>query len=99
MKYFCCLCLSVSCFAKDLGVVAETFPVKEESLIAFFQKKAAEFDMGKYVEEMKEYVQNPTPIEGIDMAREARVFFFDPTHVVENDVILPDGKILARKGD
>ena len=101
MKYLCCVLLAASCFAKDLGVCAETFPVAEESLIAFFQKQAnaTQFDMNKYTEEMAEYVQNPTPIEGIDIARETRVFFFDPTHAVEKDVILPNGHILAKKGD
>ena len=52
MKYLCLILLAGSIFAKDLGVKAEIFPIAEESLVSFFQKRAAEtkFDMKKYSE-------------------------------------------------
>jgi conjugal transfer pilus assembly protein TraW len=44
-------------------------------------------------------MREPPPVEGIVPASERRTRWFDPSWVAERDVTLPDGTVLARRGD
>lgn len=96
------LMIPVLANGKDLGNYGQVFPVKEEGFTVMIERKLKTIDMGKQQEKMqqvaKDRVLNPAVVPGIEKAEESRVFYFDPTYVVEEDIKLPCGKILHRAG-
>lgn len=59
-------------------------------------------DMSKEQEKMmaivRDRVNNPKVVEGIKPAIKARVFHFDPTYTLDQDAVLPCGKVLHKAG-
>lgn len=94
--------LGTRAFAVDLGQKAQIFPVKEEAFSVMIKRKLENIDMEKHKEFMREKtkdrVENPIPVAGIVPAKESRVFHYDPTYTLDEDVILPCGKVLYRAG-
>lgn len=43
-------------------------------------------------------IERPKPVEGISKATETRVFYYDPTYVVQGDIKDHQGKIIHSKG-
>ena len=75
--------LSFHAVAKDFGIVAEVFPVKEESLIVVLRRNLSEGAFAKKKEAIREMIRekakHPVPIPGITLATEYRAFYLDPT--------------------
>ena len=46
----------------------------------------------------RDKIENPAPIKGISAATEERTFYFDPTYILDKDVVLPNGNILHKAG-
>lgn len=46
----------------------------------------------------KEVVENPPPLPLIKKAEETRTFHFDPTYVLKQDILLPNGQVLHKAG-
>lgn len=88
--------------AKDLGKMGQTFEIKEEPFIEMMKRRAKGIDMEKEKEKMqklaKERVENPMPVAGISPATEDRTIYFDPTYTLDQDAVLPCGKILHKAG-
>lgn len=88
--------------AKDLGKIGQTFKIKEEPFIEMMKRKLEGIDMEKEQEKMqklaRDRVENPVPVFGISGATEDRTFYFDPTYTLDQDAVLPCGKILHRAG-
>lgn len=89
-------------YAVDIGVVGQTFNIAEESFIAMLKKRLDKVDIAaeqkKMQEQAKYRVENPVAVSGITKATKDRIFYFDPTYVLEKDAILPCGKILHKAG-
>lgn len=94
------ICESV--FAADLGKMGQTFKIMEEPFVEMMKRKLESVDMEKEKKKMQELardrVENPVPVFGISEATEDRTFYFDPTYTLDQDAVLPCGKILHRAG-
>ncbi len=88
--------------ANDLGKLGNTFKIEEEAFTLMMKRKLAEIDMEAEREKMQKIaidrVENPTPVIGITGAGENRTFYFDPTYTLDEDAVLPCGKILHKAG-
>lgn len=93
-------------FAQDLGDIGETVEIIERPLDVVIRERisalqeAGEFDRinQRLKRRVKKYVSRPTPVEGLGQARENRSYFFDPSVVLDTDVVDAKGNILHRKG-
>ena len=88
--------------ANDLGKLGNTFRIEEEAFIQMMKRKLAEIDMEAAREKMQKIaidrVENPVPVIGITVVTENRTFYFDPTYTLDEDAVLPCGKILHKAG-
>ena len=92
--------------AADLGVRGATWPVAEPDLLEQIETRLAAMqrsgEMARIEREARSRAQwrleQPEPVPGIAPAREARSRLFDPAIVVERDIRLPDGTLIAAAG-
>jgi conjugal transfer pilus assembly protein TraW len=89
-------------FAVDLEKRGMTFGVKEEGFVAMMIRKLKNLDLEKENEKMqalaRNRVENPVAVDGIKPATKDRSFYYDPTYTLEEDVVLPCGKVLYKAG-
>lgn len=94
------------CFAHDFGKVGETFSIDEEDFLKFIQARALSFANGQQwgqmqkdtVEKTKRYLDRPTPVSLITAANQNRNFVFDPSIILDHDVLNASGQFIAKKG-
>jgi conjugal transfer pilus assembly protein TraW len=99
-------CLLNSAQAKNFGVHGTIYPIEEQDPIALIQQKLKEMEKRGELEQhnkklqkkTKEAVERPKPAQGITKAKKSRIFYFDPTYVVKEDIRDHIGKIIYFKG-
>ena len=88
--------------ARDLGKVGNSFRIEEEAFVVMMKRKLAEIDIQqerkKMERQVRERVENPVPVAGLSRATEDRTFYFDPTYILDEDAVLPCGKVLHKAG-
>ena len=88
--------------AKDFGVKGHTHNIAETPFLQMVAARLQNVDLVKERQKMemiaKDRIQNPRPVEGRTAATKDSAFFFDPTYVLDEDVILPCGKVLYKAG-
>ena len=92
--------------AADLGVRGATWPVAEPDLLAQIEARLGAMQRsGEFARIERDArsrarlrLEEPDPVPGIAPAREARSRLFDPSIVVERDIRLPDGTLIAASG-
>ena len=92
--------------AADLGVRGATWPVAEPDLLEQIEVRLLEMqrsgELGRLETQARERararLEEPDPVAGIAPAQEARSRLFDPAIVVERDIRLPDGRLIAAAG-
>ena len=88
--------------AKDFGTKGHTYQIIEQPFLRMIDERLQKVDMKKEQEKMtvivKDRVLNPKAVEGLLPATKSRVFYFDPTYTLEEDAVLPCGKILHKAG-
>ena len=88
--------------ANDLGKLGNTFRIEDEAFTLMMKRKLAEIDMEAAREKMQKIaidrVEKPAPVIGITVVTENRTFYFDPTYTLDEDAVLPCGKILHKAG-
>lgn len=93
---------TLSVNAKDFGTKGHTHAIKEQPFLQMLHERLQGVDMEKERQKMeevaKERIHNPTAIENIKSAKRSRVFYYDPTYVLDEDAILPCGKVLHKTG-
>ena len=93
---------TLQAFAKDFGVRGHTYQIIEQPFLRMIDERLQKVDMKKEQEKMtaivKDRVLNPKAVEGLLPATKSRVFYFDPTYTLEEDAVLPCGKILHKAG-
>ena len=93
-------------FAADLGVRGATWPIAEPDLLEQIEARLSAMqrsgEMARIEREARSRararLEEPVPVPGIAPAREARSRWFDPAIVVERDIRLPDGTLIAAAG-
>lgn len=95
-------CTPRQTLAIDFGKRAATFTIKEEGFIAMILRKLEAVDMEaskrKMQETARQRIEHPAPVEGIMPAVRNREFYWDPTYTLDEDAVLPCGKVLHRAG-
>ena len=89
-------------YARDFGKQGTSFEIKEEGFIAMIKRKLAGLNLEEQEQKMealvKQKVEEPTPITGITRTKKQTSHSFDPSYVLDQDVYLPDGKLLYARG-
>lgn len=89
-------------FAKDFGTRGHSYQITEQEFLQMIAERLNKIDMQKEQEKMqrvvRDRVKNPRAIEAVKPTTVTRSFYFDPTYTLDQDVLLPCGKILHRAG-
>ncbi len=102
----CAVLLQVPAPAKDLGVRGETWAIAEPDLLAALEARLVELERSGALaaiedearERVRVRIEAPEPVAGIAPATEHRTRLVDPSVVLDRDVRLPDGTVLAAAG-
>ena len=92
--------------ARDLGVLGETWRIAEADLLEQIEQQLAELERSgeraRLDEEAKararERLEEPEPVPGIQPARVSRTWLFDPAITVQENILGPDGTMIAAAG-
>ncbi|MBX9620670.1 MAG: type-F conjugative transfer system protein TraW [Alphaproteobacteria bacterium] len=95
-----------ACNAKDFGVHGKIAPIEEEDPIVLIQSKLRIMEERGELErhnhdlqkKTRAAIERPKPVEGISKAKESRIFYYDPTYIVPEDLKDHSGKIIHPKG-
>ena len=92
-------------YAQDYGNHGHVFPIIEESLIEYLEKRIQSLtqqereDISHKVQEhYKKTLLNPNPVKNIKRALTHAVHYFDPKIVAKQDIQDAQGKIIVEKG-
>lgn len=83
----------------DLGQWGKTVAVAERDLIEVMQERLAKVDLEAMKEKAIARYWAKQKFLVLPKAKEEKVFYLDATYEVQEDFILPDGKVIARKGE
>ena len=92
--------------AKDLGVRGETWAIAEPDLLQVLEARLHELEQSGAMAAIEEEararvrarIEVPEPVAGIAPATELRSRLVDPSVILDRDVRLPDGTLLAAAG-
>ena len=92
--------------AKDLGVRGETWAIAEPDLLDVIEARLVELERsgtlaaleGEARERARARIEEPPAVPGIVPATARRTRTVDPSVVLDRDILLPDGMVLAAAG-
>ena len=92
--------------ARDLGVRGATWPVAEPDLLADIEARLSGMERSGELarlgdeawERARRSLEEPAPVPGIVPATERRAREFDPAIVVAEDILGPNGEVIAEAG-
>ena len=102
----CAVLLQAPAAAKDLGVRGETWSIAEPDLLDVIEARLVDLEQsgalaaieGEARERARARIEKPPAVTWIAPATERRTRLVDPAVVIEHDVRLPDGTLLAAAG-
>lgn len=97
--------LSVTCCAKNLGVIGRSFPVAEKSFLTliyerldkFSDKEALEVIQNKWIQQVENHVIRPTPVRLIRINK-TTTHFYTPTVTLKNSIKDANGTPIIASG-
>jgi conjugal transfer pilus assembly protein TraW len=92
--------------ADDLGFVGPTYDIAEPDLLEVIQSRLYQMEeSGELAKKQDEYrgrvvgaIEKPKPVTGIKATAVKRIFYYDPTMVLDHDIRGGDGSILFARG-
>ena len=92
--------------AKDCGTHGIIYPIEEEDPIKLIQQKlkvlkeSGEMERHNRILQKKTIaaVKRPKPVEGITRATKSRIFYYDPSYIVKEDIADHQGRVFIKKG-
>ena len=92
--------------AEDLGKIGPTYPIAERHLLdhimARLREKERTGELKKFeqlaTERATQSVANPKPIPGLSRVETARTYYFDPTFVLDRNVVDENGALMFPAG-
>lgn len=92
--------------SKDFGIHGKIASIKEEDTLVLIQQKLRRMEERGELErhnieiqkKTKESIERPKPVEGISKAIKNRVFYYDPTYIVPEDLRNHKGEVFVSKG-
>ncbi len=99
------LCGSAA-MTKDLGQYGPAYPVIEDNLKQTLIEKAFQMEQSGELEMMqddmkkqtKNYLENPTPVKGVNKTQKERTFYVDPSIILDEHIVDTKGNVLVAKG-
>lgn len=104
--FFLYLVQPITLHAKDMGSHGVVYPIDEQDPIALIQNKLRSMEDSGDLERHRQDLQNKTKaaierpklVEGIAKAHTSRVFYYNPTYIVTEDIKDHRRHILYKKG-
>lgn len=101
-----CAFITKATYANDLGVMGETYPILEMDFLDFIQSRIEQVQkngqwqalQNRATQSAISYRNRPPRVAGITRARETKNWKYDPSIVLDHDVISPDRKMIAAAG-
>ena len=88
--------------AKDFGVEGHLWEIAEEDILEYIEKKLKVVDVEKLKEEMidktKKRVEEPEEVSGIGTSSSERIYYYDPSYIVPEDIYDQNGNLLYKAG-
>ncbi len=104
--FLLCLGSPVTLQAKDFGVRGKIASIEEQDPIVLIQSKLKTMEERGELEQhnrelqkkTKAAIERPKPVEGLSKAKETRIFYYDPTYIISEDLKDHTGQIFYKKG-
>jgi conjugal transfer pilus assembly protein TraW len=104
--FLLCLGSPVTLQAKDFGVQGKIASIEEQDPIVLIQSKLKTMEERGELEQhnrelqkkTKAAIERPKSVEGIFKAKESRIFYYDPTYIVPEDLKDHQGRTIHSKG-
>lgn len=88
--------------AKDFGVLAHTYEIKEQDIVEYIKQRLQKIDLDALNQEMRqkveEGIERPKPVVGITNTKEERTWIYDPTFVLQEAIYDAKGNLIYPKG-
>ncbi len=92
--------------AHDFGIRGKIAPITEEDPILLIQNKLKTMETRGELEhhnlelqkKTRAAIERPKPVEGVTNAQKDRIFYYDPTYIVQEDLKDHQGRIFYKKG-
>lgn len=88
--------------AVDFGTRGRVYEIEEQAFLEMIDQRLSAVDQDRIRQEMgeraKARAKEPLPVEGLELTEEGRVFYFDPSYVLEQDIYLPNRKLFYKAG-
>ena len=97
----CFLITSIS-EAKDFGIEGHSFKIIEADILKVIEQRLSEMDLEKLNQQMQEatkaYVERPKEATGIVKALVSKVFYYDPSYQLKEDIYDHNHNLIYPKG-
>lgn len=80
----------------NLGIVGETYPVKESDIVEEIRKKAPRIKDNALLQRLKTY--KPASLHALPPATTDRTFLVDMSYTLDRDLVDADGRIIYPRG-
>lgn len=88
--------------AVDFGTRGRIYTIEEQAFLQMIDERLKGVDQDKIRQEMqeraKQKAKEPLAVEEVEPATEDRVFYFDPSYVLEKDIYLPNKDLFYKAG-
>jgi conjugal transfer pilus assembly protein TraW len=109
LKYFTMFFLFIMVIpahARDLGIIGQTYPIKEMDIIEFIHNRLNQMQQNGELAKIKNHMlttvkkrmERPEPVYGITVTKKYRSWLIDPTVKFEHDISDAEGKVVVKKG-
>lgn len=95
----------INTYAKDLGVMGETYSIQETDFIDFIKNRVIEMEHSGELKAVQDHLQKramiqrdrPTPLL-LPHVAQAKTVLFNPSIVLDHDIQARDGEVIAKAG-
>lgn len=92
--------------AEDLGAIGPTYPIAERNLLDHIMSRLREKERAGELKKFEQLareratqsVSNPKPVPGLNRAEAARTYYFDPSFVLDRNVVDENGSVMFPAG-
>src|SRR5690606_7294676 len=93
-------------YANNVGVYGQVYPIIENDFLDFIYQRLYELEKNgelahnqhRFLENVKTHTLTPTPVSGLTTTVKPRIFYYDPTLILRQDITDQNRKILLKKG-
>lgn len=102
----CLLACTAPAWAEDLGVIGKVYQIMERDLIEAMKDRLRQMEKtGELAKKQTEYknrvisgIEHPRPIPGIRTTEVASTHYYDPSVIVDRDIVTAEGRLMYPRG-